>query len=164
MSSVKNLWKTLSTKPGGKWLFTRAICLKAPYFSSIKARFERLEEGGAEITLWDKRSMHNHIGTVHAIAMCNAAELVAGIATEVSVPNDVRWIPKGMTVSYRKPAKGLLKVVGTLPKIESGVAADVPVSVTITDKAGDTVFTAEIAMYCSPKKAKAENGAKDKAA
>lgn len=155
MSAVKNLWKTLSTKPGGKWLFTRVICLKAPYFSSIKARFERLEVGAAEITLWDKRSMHNHIGTVHAIAMCNAAELAAGISAEYSVPSDVRWIPKGMTVKYLKPARGLLKVVGSLPVIESGEAADVPVSVAITDREGDTVFTAEIIMYCSPKKAKA---------
>lgn len=155
MSAVKNLWNTLRTKPGGKWLFTRLICLKAPYFSSIKARFERLGVGGAQVTLWDKRSMHNHIGTVHAIAMCNAAELVAGISTEYSVPSDVRWIPKGMTVRYLKPAKGQLKVVGSLPPIVSGEAADVPVSVAITDGAGDTVFTAEILMYCSPKKAKA---------
>ena len=155
MSAVKNLWKTLNNKPGGKWLFTRVICMKAPYFSSIKARFELLEVGGAEITLWDKRSMHNHIGTVHATAMCNAAELAAGISTEYSVPSDVRWIPKGMTVKYLKPARGLLKVVGSLPVIESGEAADVPVSVAITDREGDTVFTAEIIMYCSPKKAKA---------
>ncbi|WP_372799392.1 hotdog fold domain-containing protein [Litorivivens sp.] len=154
MSAVKKLWQSLSSKPGGKWVFTKVISMKAPYFTSIKARFERLEVGGAEITLWDKRSMHNHIGTVHAIAMCNAAELAAGISAEYSVPSDVRWIPKGMSVKYLKPAKGLLKVVGSLPPIQSGVAADVPVSVTITDKQGDTVFTAEITMYCSPKKPK----------
>lgn len=152
MSAVKSLWKTLNSKPGGKWLFTKVIALKAPYFSSIKARFDELETGASQLTLWDKRSMHNHIGTVHAIAMCNAAELVAGITTDFSIPPDIRWIPKGMTVRYLKPARGKLKVTGNLPAIVSGQTADVPVSVAITDAAGDEVFTAEITMYCSPKR------------
>lgn len=153
MSAVKSLWNSLNTKPGGKWLFTKVISFKAPYFSSIKARFDDLGVGMAKLTLWDRRSMHNHIGTVHAIALCNAAELVAGMSTEYSVPSDMRWIPKGMTVRYLKPARGLLKVAASLPAIASGAAADVPVSVSITDKAGDEVFTAEINMYCSPKRA-----------
>lgn len=152
MSAVKSLWKSLNTKPGGKWLFTKLISLKAPYFSSIKARFNALDVGSSQLTLWDKRSMHNHIGTVHAIAMCNAAELAAGITTDFSVPPDIRWIPKGMTVRYLKPARGTLKVEGSLPAIASGQTADVPVSVRITDAAGDEVFTAEISMYCSPKR------------
>ena len=152
MTAVKSVGNSLSTKPGGKWLFTKAISMKAPYFRSIKARFNALETGATRLTLWDKRSVHNHIGTVHAIAMCNAAELAAGIATDYSVPSDMRWIPKGMSVRYLKPARGLLQVSGTLPPIVSGQAADVPVSVSITDAAGDTVFTAEISMYCSPKR------------
>lgn len=153
MSAVKSLWKSLNTKPGGKWLFTKLISLKAPYFSSIKARFDELGVGRSTLTLWDKRSMHNHIGTVHAIAMCNAAELAAGITTDFSVPSDIRWIPKGMTVRYLKPARGKLKVVGNLPVIESGKTSDVQVDVRISDSAGDDVFTAEITMYCSPKRA-----------
>ncbi len=152
MNPVLKMWNQVSTYPGGKWLFTRAVNRKAPYFGSIKARFERLEVGGAEVTLWDKRHMHNHIGTVHAIALCNAAELSGGISTEVSVPKDMRWIPKGMTVRYLKPARGQLKVTASLPPIESGVSADVPVAVSIVDGEGDQVFTAEITMYASPKK------------
>lgn len=152
MSTVLKMWNRLSTYPAGKWLFTKAVNQRAPYFSSIKARFDELGVGGAEVSLWDKRHMHNHIGTVHAIAMCNAAELSAGLATDVSVPSDMRWIPKGMTVRYLKPARGKLKVVARLPEIVSGVSADVPVSVVITDGEGDQVFTAEITMYASPKK------------
>ena len=152
MSAVKSLWKSLNTKPGGKWLFTKLIAVKAPYFSSIKARFDELDVGRSALTLWDKRSMHNHIGTVHAIAMCNAAELVAGITSDFSVPSDIRWIPKGMNVRYLKPARGTLSVKGSLPAIVSGQTADVPVSVSITDSAGDEVFSAEITMYCSPKR------------
>jgi len=47
----------------------------------------------------------NHIGTVHAIAMCNMAELAGGTMTEVTVPATHRWIPKGMTVEYLKKAE-----------------------------------------------------------
>lgn len=153
MSAVKKLWKSLHTKPGGKWAFTKIISMKAPYFSSIKTRFEQLDAGRGELTLWDQRSVHNHIGTVHAIAMCNAAELVAGISTEFSIPADMRWIPKGMTVKYLKPARGRLKVSGQLPEINSGASVDIPVRVNITDAEGEAVFTAEISMYCSPKRA-----------
>src|SRR3546814_8551637 len=38
--------------------------------------------------------------SVHAIALCNAAELAGGMMTEVSIPSGARWIPKGMTVEY----------------------------------------------------------------
>lgn len=52
--------------------------------------------------------MLNHIGTVHAIAMCNMAELAGGTMTEVTVPSTHRWIPKGMTVEYLKRQKQTL--------------------------------------------------------
>lgn len=156
MNPVLKMWNRLSAHPGGKWLFTRAVNRRAPYFASIPARFESLSVGSAALTLRDRRRVHNHIGTVHAIAMCNAAELSGGIATEVSVPKGMRWIPKGMTVRYLKPARGTLRVEASLPAIDSGATADVPVSVTVTDGGGDTVFTAEITMYVSPAKTAGE--------
>jgi hypothetical protein len=50
--------------------------------------------------------VQNHIGTVHAIALCNLAELCAGLVTDVSIPRDMRWIPQDMTVRYLRKAKG----------------------------------------------------------
>lgn len=65
-----------------------------------------LEPGRCEIEISDRRRVHNHIGTVHAIAWCNLAELGAGMMAEVTVPRSMRWISKGMSVDYPAKARG----------------------------------------------------------
>ena len=106
---VKNralqLWNTLNRFPIGAWLFSRFLCFKAPYFSSISPRFVVLEPGKCQVHIRNRRAVQNHIGTVHAIAMCNMAELAAGTMVEVSIPATHRWIPKGMSVQYIKKAE-----------------------------------------------------------
>jgi acyl-coenzyme A thioesterase PaaI-like protein len=140
--------------PAGNWLFTRAICFKAPYFASISPRIEVLEPGRCEVTLRHRRKVTNHIGTVHAIALCNMAELAGGMVTEVSLPPSMRWIPKGMTVEYVKKAVGTMRAVATpsIPVVESSEGYALPVEVVVTDPKGETVFRATISMWLSPKR------------
>ena len=69
MSQTLKLWNRFKNKPAGKWTFSKLLCLKAPYFSSISPVFERLETNYAEIKIKKHRAVLNHIGTVHAIAM-----------------------------------------------------------------------------------------------
>lgn len=97
-------WQRLSGMPCGKWAFSRLVCLKAPFFSSISPRFEALRPGYSEVSIRKRRKVLNHIGTVHAIAMCNMAELAGGTMTDVTIPTTHRWIPKGMTVEYLQKA------------------------------------------------------------
>jgi hypothetical protein len=94
----------------------------------------------------------NHLGTVHAIACCNLAELCAGVGTEVTVPASMRWIPKGMTVRYLRKATGTLTGTAVIPSIAEGVAQDLVVPVAITNAAGEDVVEADITMYVSPRK------------
>ncbi|ELW79396.1 thioesterase superfamily enzyme [Acinetobacter sp. 766875] len=105
MATTLELWNKVSAFPKGKWTFSRMLCLKAPYFGSISPLFIELKPNYCEISIKKKRSVLNHIGTVHAIAMCNMAELAGGTMTEVTVPSTHRWIPKGMTVEYLKKAE-----------------------------------------------------------
>ncbi len=146
------LWQSLSAQPGGKWLFSRAICFKAPYFASISPRFEVLRPGHCEVSVRKHRAVLNHIGTVHAIAMCNMAELAGGTLTEVTVPATHRWIPKGMTVEYLKKAGTDLRAVATPVGDLPAGAGEYPVQVDVFDTAGDVVFRAVIAMWVSAKK------------
>ena len=76
--------------------------LKSTLFRQYFPLFIELKPNYCEISIKKKRSVLNHIGTVHAIAMCNMAELAGGTMTEVTVPTTHRWIPKGMTVEYLK--------------------------------------------------------------
>ena len=151
--SSLNFWQKLSTKPGGKWLFSKLVCLKAPYFATIRPHFEELRPGHCVLTIQKRRAVQNHLGTVHAIAMCNMAELAGGTMTEVSTPAAHRWIPKGMTVEYLKKAETDLRAEASFnTQPEFGAAASVPVTVQVSDASGQLVFRAEISMWISPKK------------
>ena len=77
------------------------------------ARLRARAGPAAKRDLRDRRAVHNHIGTVHAIALCNLAELCAGLMTDASLPRGMRWIPKGMSVRYLKKAHGTLRGVAT---------------------------------------------------
>lgn len=155
MSALLNMWNKVSSKPGGKWLFTRGVCLKAPYFGTIKPMFQELSADKAVVTFRERRAVHNHIKTVHAIAMCNSAELAGGLLCDVATPKGMRWIPKGMTVEYKNIAKGKLTATATIEKIEVGEAREVITPVSVTNEAGVEVFRAEIKMWVSPSKKKA---------
>jgi len=152
MSKLLALWQRLSRRPLGKWLFSRAVCFKAPYFGTISPRIVRLEHGRCEAVIPDRRRVHNHIGTVHAIALCNLAELTAGVMTDASLPPGMRWIPKGMSVQYLKKASGPLRGVATpaIALVTSATAYDLPVNVDVFNKADERVFSAQIGMWLSP--------------
>ncbi|TWI09414.1 hotdog fold domain-containing protein [Aerolutibacter ruishenii] len=158
MPPVLALFRRITRWPGGHWLFSRAVCLKAPYFATIAPRFVTLEPGRCEVRMRDRRRVHNHLGTVHAIALCNLAELSAGVMTDASLPTGMRWIPKGMSVEYLKKAKGTMHAVAIpdRPLVDADTGYDAPVTVAIRDEAGDTVFRARIAMWVSPRPPRTE--------
>ena len=154
MASTLELWNKVSALPTGKWTFTRMLCLKAPYFSSISPLFEELKPNFCKISIKKKRAVLNHIGTVHAIAMCNMAELAGGTMTEVTVPTSHRWIPKGMTVEYLKKAETDLVAIATPVKqhYDWDKAGEYLVNVDVLDQQNEKVFHATITMWVSKKK------------
>ena len=154
MSQALSLYRRLASMPGGRWLYGRLICLKAPYFATIAPRFVALEPGRCVVDVRDRRRVHNHIGTVHAIALCNAAELTAGMMTDVTIPSRMRWIPKGMTVQYLAKAKGTLRAQATPESaaVEATRGYAWPVNVSVRNAAGEEVLRARIDMWVSPRK------------
>lgn len=152
-ASVLSMYRRLARWPGGRRLFSRAICFKAPYFATIAPRFVALDPGRCEVTIRDRHRVHNHIGTVHAIALCNLAELSAGVMAEATVPATMRWIPKGMTVEYLKKAVGTTRAVATpdVPAVEAAAGYAWPVTVQVTNPAGELVFRANVSMWVSPR-------------
>jgi acyl-coenzyme A thioesterase PaaI-like protein len=152
-------WHRLGGTPFGKALFTRIVQWQAPYFRTIPVRFEHLEPGHARLRLHDRWRVHNHLGTVHAIALCNAAELAGGTLAEATTPATHRWIPKSMSVEYLARARGALEVEARLalpPALEQ--AQRVPALVSIRDAGGSEVFRARIEMWISPKRGAAAAG------
>jgi acyl-coenzyme A thioesterase PaaI-like protein len=147
-----SLWQSFASRPGGKWAFSRLLCLKAPYFGSIRPRFEVLRPEYCEVRMRKRRAVLNHIGTVHAIAMCNMAELAGGTMTEVTIPSTHRWIPKGMTVKYLRMGRTDLVAVATPhSQIDWSVPCDYKVDVVVRDQQAESVFEALITMWVAPR-------------
>jgi acyl-coenzyme A thioesterase PaaI-like protein len=143
MSQTLQLYKSLGAEQ-----FSATIAQVAPYFASIQAQFVELRAGYAEVTFPKRREVLNHIGTVHAIALCNAAELAAGTMTDASIGKGYRWIPKGMTVEYLAKADGDIRAVADGGALDWSATGDmqVPVMAYVGDK---PVFRATINMYVS---------------
>ncbi|MBL0729875.1 hotdog fold domain-containing protein [Piscinibacter sp. HJYY11] len=130
----------------GPEAFSAAIGNVAPYFASIEPQFIELRKGFAEVRVRNQRKVHNHIGTVHAIALCNGAELVAGTCTDVSIPQGARWLPIGMTVQYLAKAKTDIRVVTEADGVDWSKPGNIEVPVAAYDTEGTKVFNAVITM------------------
>lgn len=145
MNTLK-MYNIAKKLPAGTFLFSKGVCFVAPYFGSIKPRFDELKPNYCQVSIKKRRSVQNHFKTVHAIAMCNMAELAGGMMTDVSIPAKSRWIPAGMTVKYVKKAKTNLTAIADGSQIDWTTDGNIVVPVVVQDIQGETVFTADITM------------------
>ncbi len=153
MAGNRNLqiWNRIRHLPGGRWLFSQAVCWRAPYFRSVHPTIIALAPGRCEVVAPNRRSSHNHLGTYHAIASCNLAELAGGLMTDSTIPSTHRWIPAGMTVEYLSKAETDMRAIAVLEEIpefgDQPATIVVPVDVETAD--GTVAVRARISMHVS---------------
>ena len=146
-------WARARSSAFGRWWFARAVSKRAPYFATIQPKFLDLEPRLCRVSMKKRRAVENHIRTVHALAMGNLCELAAGMATEVTIPTTLRWIPRGMTIEYLRKAETDVTATARLNKrewVKGPESVGVPVSV--VDESGTEVVRAVITMHLAPKK------------
>ena len=157
MPAVLDLWQKTSRLPQGKRIFSIAFARRAPYFASIRPRFTEIRPNRAELVIPKRRAVHNHIGTVHAIALCNGLEAAMGALAEATIPRDKRWIPKGMEVAYTAKADSDITCIAeTDPEQWTGDAPptsgfDLPVRVRGVRRDGEVVIEGVIRLWVTPK-------------
>ena len=148
-------WKRLPDNRLGHVLFSVGMIARVPYFGTVVPNVVRLEPGLCEVTAPKWFGIHNHLGTFHAIAACNLAEVAMGMLSEATVPTSHRWIPKAMNVQYLTKAESGLRAVAKLEQIPDfgtiteGTELVVPIS--IYDKNGVEVVHADITTWVTPK-------------
>ena len=146
---LRSYEKTLKL-PFGRQIFSAYAARKAPYFSTIKPLVQELEPGRCEIFLKKRRSVQNHIGTVHVIAVANGLEMAMGFLAEATIPKHLRWIPKGMELSY--PAKADTDLICTATcETTDWEPGDLPISVVATRGDGTAVVEGVINLWISEK-------------
>jgi acyl-coenzyme A thioesterase PaaI-like protein len=161
MSQVLTLWRKCASIPlVGTRVFSVAFARKAPYFASVRPRFTVIEPNHAELVIPDRRRVHNHLGTVHAIALCNGLEAAMGAVAEASIPATKRWIPKGMTISYTAKAIGDITCIAETDADQwTSSEPDLPVRVRGVDPAGTVVIEGVINLWVTHRKAAVDSGA-----
>eukprot|EP01031_Cornospumella_fuschlensis_P028636 gene28636-34572_t len=152
MGKVLDIYNALEPYPMGKWIFSLLFCLAAPYFFSISPQVNEMKPGYSSVTLRQRWLIQNHIGTVHAIAVCNLIEMALGLVVEATVPDSLRWLPMGMDVKYLKKASGVLTASATLPPSAFDLPsypAEVGVPVEVHNSEGILVSKAEVKIWVS---------------
>jgi len=154
MSQVLDLWrKTQGIPVIGTKVFSFAFGQKAPYFASIRPHFTVLEPNHVELVIPKRRRVHNHLGTVHAIALCNGLEAAMGALAEATIPAGKRWIPKGMEVAYTaKATTDITCIAETEPEQWISDEPDLPVKVWGRTTDGTVVIEGTIRLWVTDKK------------
>lgn len=156
VSKVLELHRRVGSVPlVGERLFSFAFSQVAPYFWSIRPRFTVIEPNHAEVVIPKRRGVQNHLGTVHAIALCNGLEAAMGVLAEASIPAHKRWIPKGMEVAYTaKATSDITCIAETDPEQWTGDDTDVPVRVRGVRDDGIVVIEGTIRLHVTERPAR----------
>lgn len=150
-TSVLEMYTKLSRLPAGRRLFSAVFAWQAPYFRTIRPRFLQVSPNYAALTLPKRRAVHNHIGTVHAIAVCNGLEAAMGALAEATVPKGKRWLPKGMEVEYLAKSTTDLTCSAETDPAAWLAGPDVPVRVKAIRADGTVVVAGTIHLWVTDK-------------
>lgn len=150
MNKTLALYHKVRRLPFGHRLFSWLVAFTAPYFASIKPLITKLDTNYCECLIKKRRRVHNHIKTVHVIAICNGLEMAMGVMAEASIPKHLRWIPKGMNVNYVAKAATNIRCIATLDN-DAWQVGDVNVTITAYDENDVVVVSGEIRLWVTEK-------------
>lgn len=136
--------------PFGQNIFSMMVSRMAPYFGTIKPKITELRPHYCECFITKHRRVHNHIKTVHVIAIANGLEMAMGVMAESSIPKHLRWIPKGMNLEYTAKAGSDIRCVAEVQP-EDWQVGDMPVKVTAYDVNDVVVVKGEINLWITAK-------------
>jgi acyl-coenzyme A thioesterase PaaI-like protein len=136
----------------GRGAFSLAFALKSPYFLTIAPTLLELRPNHAEVRVRKWWGVHNHIGTVHVIAVANGLEMAMGALAESTVPAHLRWIPKGMELEYLAMADSTLLATADTDPADWAQPGEVPVRVQATREDGTVVVRGVVRLHVSEKR------------
>lgn len=149
-TTLLKLWNALRPWPGGQWIFARVFSWLVPYSGSVAPRIRVLEPGRAEVEIRDRRSNRQHLGSIHAIALMNAAEQASGLAMLAGLPPGIRGIVTQISMQYFKKARGTIRAISTVEVPEVTTDTDFDVGADCVDRSGTVVARATVRWRLGP--------------
>jgi acyl-coenzyme A thioesterase PaaI-like protein len=154
-AELLDLWRRLSPLPGGPWVFSKLFGFAVPYSGSVRPGIRVLEAGHAVVEIPDRRSNRNHLGSVHAIALTNLAEITSGLALMTGLPSTVRGIVTSLSMTYHKKARGPIRAVAHVAVPAVSEDRDFDVTAECFDREGALVATGQVRWRLGPVRPKA---------
>jgi uncharacterized protein (TIGR00369 family) len=152
---IRDAWDRLHKLPGGKRAFSRMIGMAAPYTGSIGAQVQEVRRGHARVTLRDRRAVRQHLGSVHAVALVNLAEMCGNLAVAYSLPDGARFIVAGLSIEYLKKARGTVTATCDVEVPARVERREIAVPVVMRDPGGEEVARATLRTLIGPVKSEA---------
>lgn len=157
MNKTFAMYSTLVGKndKAGKLAFSAAFMLKAPYFRTVAPMVQTMEPHRGVVRIKKWWGVHNHIGTVHAIAVANGMEAAMGLLAEATTPDGMRWIPNGIELKYLAKTNGDVECVAETSPEDWAKEPPFQVNVRVTGrviKDGTVAVEGVIPIYISAKK------------
>ncbi len=151
-AAVRRAWEVAQSVPFGKQIMSRLVGRLAPYTGTIGATIMELEQGRSVVVLEDRHAVRNHLKCIHAVALVNLAELAGNTALAFSMPSDGRFIVAGLSIDYKKKARGRIIAEGVCPPILNNTRAEYAVHVTMRNDAGEVVATSILRTLVGPQR------------
>lgn len=153
-------WGRLNGLPGGKWAFSKLLSFMIPYTGSIQPRVLELAPGYVRVRIKDRRALRNHLHSIHAVAQLNLAEFCTGLAMTSQLSQNGRAIITGLSMEYRKKARGTLTGECRCPTISDAVSQSYEIVSLVHDEAGDVVSKGTAVWLVGPRSPEAPAGGK----
>ena len=147
---IRDAWDRLHHRPGGKRLFGLLLGRMVPYTGTVHPRVEELREGYARISIRDRRSVRNHLRSIHAIAIMNLAEVTGGLALNYALPSDARAILTNLSIDYLKKGRGTLTAEASIILPKTSERQEYEYVTIVRDEAGDEVARARARWLVGP--------------
>ena len=121
-----------------------------PFASHIGLEVTMVNDGTAMVVLADEEFTKNHVGSTHAGALFTLAEVASGSAMAGVMVDEIGRIDalvRSSTISYRKPATGVITATASTSKPGSKMRSEYhndgrtsfAIDVSMTDTDGDEV-------------------------
>jgi acyl-coenzyme A thioesterase PaaI-like protein len=150
IATLRKTWDRLSKLPGGRKVFSKLVGKMAPYTGTIDPLVIELRRGYARVQMKDRKSVRNHLNSIHAVALMNLAEASSGLAFSYSLPPKSRGILTGLSIDYLKKARGTLTAECHSVIPETNERAEYEVTVVTRDESGAVVTRAAAKWLVGP--------------
>lgn len=144
---MANRFNTIVTKINRLPVFLRSFLLTKLFSTTVKyagtssIKIHEVSKYKALLSLKNRKSVQNHIGSIHAIAAALLAESATGIVFGMNVPDSKLPLLKSMAINYQRRMQGDLTAEASLTteqvsQIEQDEKGAIEIAVVIHDESG----------------------------